>query len=176
MKKINIFFSLMIISFFFLISEERINYDYDLEDIGNLLEIEFIKNGELYFKNKNSIIKKIDIELAYRDIEKTNGLKFRSSLKENRGMLFLLKNQEEYKKINMKNMRIPLDIVYINQLNTVIFIKKNISPMREIEVIDFSVPDTIKYILEIHAGMSNKWGIKEGITKITWFFSGKNGN
>ncbi|WP_238784353.1 DUF192 domain-containing protein [Blattabacterium cuenoti] len=138
-------------------------------DVGNLLEIEFIKNGEIYLKNNNSIIKKIDIELADKDIEKSNGLKYRSFLKENRGMLFLLKNQEEYKQINMKDVRIPLDIIYINQFDTVVFLNKYITPMKEnIEIINFPSYINIKYILEINAGMSDKWGIKEGVTKITY--------
>ncbi|WP_185849219.1 DUF192 domain-containing protein [Blattabacterium cuenoti] len=168
MKKINIFYSLVIIIIcFFIKSSERICYNSDMFlDIGNLLEIEFIKDGELYLKNDNYIIKKIDVELAYRDAEKRNGLKYRSFLKENRGMLFLLKNQEEYKQIDMKNVRVPLDIVYINQLDTVVFVNNNVSPMKNIETINFP-STTIKYILEINAGMSNKWGIKEGVTKIT---------
>ncbi|WP_185857318.1 DUF192 domain-containing protein [Blattabacterium cuenoti] len=172
MKKINIFCSFIIIVIMilciFINSSERINYDSDMFlDVGNLLEIEFIKDGEIYLNNNNSIIKKIDIELADKDIEKNNGLKYRSVLKKNRGMLFLLKDQEEYKQINMKDMRIPLDIVYINQFNTVIFVNKYVSPMKDIEEINF--PLYIKYILEINAGMSDKWGIKEGVTKITCF-------
>ncbi|WP_238784860.1 DUF192 domain-containing protein [Blattabacterium cuenoti] len=167
MKRFNILFPLIIMFMCFLInSSERIYQNSDMFlDIGSLLEIEFLKDGELYLKNKNNVIKKIDIELADLDTEKKNGLKYRSFLKENRGMLFLLKNQEEYKKIDMKDMRIPLDIVYINQFDTVIFVNKYINPMKNIENLNFSSP--IKYVLEINAGMSNKWGIKEGVTKIT---------
>ncbi|WP_238784160.1 DUF192 domain-containing protein [Blattabacterium cuenoti] len=156
---------------FFINSSERIPYDSDLFlDIGNLLEIKFIKDGELYFTNNNYIIKKIDVELAHRDTDRRNGLKYRSILKKNRGMLFLLKNKEEYKKINMKDVRIPLDFVYINQFDTVIYLDKYVSPMKDIEIINFPSTINIKYILEINAGMSNEWGIKEGITKIACFF------
>ncbi|WP_185872221.1 DUF192 domain-containing protein [Blattabacterium cuenoti] len=168
MKKINIF--LIIISFFFILSSERSDNNLFL-DIGKLLEIEFIKHGELYMKNKNSIIKKIDIELADKATEKRNGLKYRSFLKENRGMLFIIKNQEEYKRIDMENMRIFLDIIYINQFDTVIFVNQYVSPMRKFEIVD--LPSKIKYILEINAGMSKKWGIKKGITKITWYLNKK---
>ncbi|WP_185866010.1 DUF192 domain-containing protein [Blattabacterium cuenoti] len=172
MKKINVFFPLIVFLLLFILSSERSDHDFFLDlnmGVGDLLEIKFIRHGELYMRNKNSIIKKIDIELAYRDTEKMNGLKYRSFLEENRGMLFLLNNQEEYKKIDMKNMRIPLDIIYINQFDTVIFVNKDVSPMRDFEIVDFS--SKIKYVLEINAGMSEKWGIKEGITKITWFLN-----
>lgn len=167
-KIINFFYLIIIIICFFIKSSDRIDYNYDMfSDIGNQLEIEFIKDGELYLKNNNYIIKKIDIELAHRDTEKRNGLKYRSFLKENRGMLFLLKNQEEYQQINMKDVRIPLDIIYINQFDTVIFVNKHVSPMKDIEIINFP-SNIIKYVLEINAGMSDKWKIKEGVTKITW--------
>ncbi|WP_341657964.1 DUF192 domain-containing protein [Blattabacterium cuenoti] len=171
MKKINIFFPLIIMFMcFFINSSERIYDDFDMFlDIGSLLEIDFIKEGELYLKNNNNVIKKIDIELADLDTEKKNGLKYRSFLKENRGMLFFMKNKEEYKKIDMKDMRISLDIVYINQFDTVIFVNKYINPMKNIENLNLDSP--IKYVLEINAGMSKKWGIKEGITKITWIMN-----
>ncbi|WP_238526736.1 DUF192 domain-containing protein [Blattabacterium sp. (Blaberus giganteus)] len=159
---------MVIVICFFIKSSEKICYDSDMFlDIGNMLEIEFIKDGELYMKNNNHIIKKIDVELAYRDTEKINGLKYRSSLKENKGMLFLLKNQEEYKQIDMRDVRIPLDIVYINQFDTIVFVNQNVSPMKDIETINLP-SNTIKYILEINAGMVSKWGIKKGITKITF--------
>ncbi|WP_185863803.1 DUF192 domain-containing protein [Blattabacterium cuenoti] len=172
MKKINILFPLIIMFMcFFINSSERI-YDNNSDmflDIGSLLEIEFIKDGVLYLKNNNNVIKKIDIELADLDIEKKNGLKYRSFLKESRGMLFILKNKEEYKKIDMKDMRISLDIVYINQFDTVVFVNKYVNPMKNIENMNLDSP--IKYILEINAGMSKKWGIKEGVTKITWIMN-----
>ncbi|WP_341660053.1 DUF192 domain-containing protein [Blattabacterium cuenoti] len=168
MKKINILFPLITMFMcLFINSSERIYENSDMFlDIGSLLEIEFLKDGELYLKNNNNVIKKIDIELADLDTEKKNGLKYRSFLKESRGMLFILKNKEEYKKIDMKDMRISLDIVYINQFDTVIFVNKYVNPMKNIENLNLDSP--IKYILEINAGMSKKWGIKEGITKITW--------
>ncbi|WP_341659808.1 DUF192 domain-containing protein [Blattabacterium cuenoti] len=171
MKKINIFFPLIIMFMcLFINSSERIYDNSDMFlDIGSLLEIVFIKDGELYLKNNNNVIKKIDIELADLDTEKKNGLKYRSFLKENRGMLFILKNKEEYKKIDMKDMRISLDIVYINQFDTVIFVNKYVNPMKNIENLNLDSP--IKYILEINAGMSKKWGIKEGVTKITWIMN-----
>ncbi|WP_185871642.1 DUF192 domain-containing protein [Blattabacterium cuenoti] len=169
MKKNNIFLFLIICFCFIINSSERFFDDSDMFlEIGNLLEIKFIKNGELYLINNNFIIKKIDIELAYLDTEKKNGLKYRSYIKENRGMLFLLKNQEEYKQINMKNVQIPLDIVYIDQFDTVIFVNKYINPMKDIEIINFPSNTNIKYILEVNAGMTNKWGVKEGLTKISW--------
>ncbi|WP_185866587.1 DUF192 domain-containing protein [Blattabacterium cuenoti] len=162
MKKMKILFSL-IVFFFFLSSEKSEKVDELFRDIGDQLEIQFLKHGELFMTNKNFFFKKIEIELANKEIEKKNGLMYRSFMKENRGMLFVLDKQEEIQKMNMKNMRIPLDIVYIDHFNKVVMINKYVSPMRNIEVIQ---NPSVKYILEINAGMSDKWGIKKGITKV----------
>ncbi|AWU42958.1 DUF192 domain-containing protein [Blattabacterium punctulatus] len=162
MKKIKIKF-LLILFFLFSASEKSENEESLFFDVGDQLEIEFLKNGELYMKNENFLIKKIDVELANTPIKIKNGLMYRSSLKENRGMLFLLTNKEDIHQINMKNMRIPLDIIYIDYFNTVFFINKYVYPMNRIEKINIS---KIKYILEINAGMSDNWGIKKGKTKI----------
>ncbi|WP_185852774.1 DUF192 domain-containing protein [Blattabacterium cuenoti] len=162
MKKVKILFS-MIVFFFFLSSEKSEKEDDLFGNIGDQLEIQFLKHGELYMKNKNFFLKKIEIELANKEIEKKNGLTYRSFMKEDRGMLFILDKKEKIQKMNMKNMRIPLDIIYIDHFNTVIFVNKYVSPMRNIEVIN---KPSVKYILEINAGMSDKWGIKKGITKV----------
>ncbi|AGD97937.1 hypothetical protein BLBBOR_022 [Blattabacterium sp. (Blatta orientalis) str. Tarazona] len=162
MKKVNILFSL-IVFFFFLSSEKSEKEDELFRDIGDQLEIQFLKHGELYIKNKNFLLKKIEIELANKEIEKKTELMYRSFMKEDRGMLFILDKKEKIQKMNMKNMRIPLDIVYIDHFNIVIFVNKYVSPMRNIEVIN---NPSVKYILEINAGMSEKWGIKKGITKV----------
>lgn len=161
----------VIILFFLIHSSETIVYYKDdnfFSDIGNSLNIEFIKDGDLYFiDNRNSTVKKIKIEIAKKDSDKINGLKFRSSIQDDTGMLFLLRDQEEYKKINIKGVRKFLDIIYIDQYNTIIFIDKNVNPIKEIEFIDF-YPSMIKYVLEINAGMSEKWKIKEGF-RVNWF-------
>ncbi|AER40863.1 MAG: DUF192 domain-containing protein [Flavobacteriales bacterium] len=163
MNKVKILFLFLLIPFLFSSSERGENEDQLFFDIGDQLEIEFLKDGELYMKNENILIKKIDIELADRDTEKKNGLMYRSFLKEDRGLLLVLNDKEEVININMENMRIPLDIVCIDDSNTVIIVNKYVLPMKKVEKINFT---GIKYVLEINAGMSDKWRIKEGITKI----------
>ncbi|WP_185882419.1 DUF192 domain-containing protein [Blattabacterium cuenoti] len=163
MKKI--FVIILFLFLFFIISSEKEDNENDMLfdfDIGNKLEINFIKNGELYIINKNDL-KKIDVEIAVDKIQINNGLSYRSSLKENRGMLFILNNEEDIKNLNMDNIRIPLDIIYINQNYVVSFIKKNVFPMEEI-ILNKEL-NNIKYILEINSGLCDKFGIKLNKTK-----------
>lgn len=172
MKKIIVRIFIFVIILFFISDEilydYKNNYDYFL-DIGSLLKIKFIKNGKLFIKNliKKEKTKIIDVEFVKDEIDKKNGLKYRSFLKEKNGVLFFLKKKEEYKYIfDTKNLRIPLDIIYINKYNTVVYIEKFVSPMREINYIYYDVK-MIKYILAINSGLSDKWGIKENLTKVS---------
>lgn len=161
MKK-NIFF---IILLYFLLSCQN--------DIisSNLLEIKFIKDATLLLKNNDKIIKNLDVELAITDQETNQGLMYRSYIKENQGMLFIFE-EINYKKFWMKNTRIPLDIIYIDENNTVIHIIKNVPPMNEIKILESKKP--VKFVLEVNGKMSDKWGIKEGVTKIFWEVINKN--
>ncbi|WP_185868507.1 DUF192 domain-containing protein [Blattabacterium cuenoti] len=154
--------------FFFLKEEKKIENDCNLLNLENLVDIKFNKNGIVYIKNqKNIAIKVLNIEIARNKIEKMNGLKYRSHLMENEGMLFIINDKKDYQKINMDNMRIPLDIIYLNMNGEVVNILPDVSPMRKIRnIVDF--PSKIKYILEVNAGMCNKWGIKKGLTNISY--------
>lgn len=135
------------------------------------LEIEFIKEGELQLKNGDKIIKKIDIELATTAQERAQGLMHRSSMQEDRGMLFIF-DEVKPQSFWMRNTRIPLDIIYIDADNVVINIAKNTLPMAETGIPQSSNP--AKFVLEINGGMSEKWGIKEGVTKVSWKKISKN--
>ncbi|WP_185882928.1 DUF192 domain-containing protein [Blattabacterium cuenoti] len=173
MKKKYLLLLILFLLLLFVSSDQK-NYSDNEEfmDLENSLEIDFIPHGKLSFIKNGKIIKTIDIELSQKETEKANGLQYRSSLKKDRGMLFILNNKEEYQEINMKNVRIPLDIIYLDQNSIIFFIRKNVPPM--IEKIDgfyFNPKKNIKYILEINSGMSDQWGIKEGTTKINWTFN-----
>lgn len=135
------------------------------ENIFEPLEIEFIKEGELQLKNGNEIIKKIDIELAITNQERNQGLMYRSSMKENQGMLFIFEDAKP-QSFWMKNTRIPLDIIYIGADSTVLNIAKNVPPMTQEGIPQSNGP--AKFVLEINGGMSDQWNIKERVTKISW--------
>lgn len=128
------------------------------------IEIEFLKEGELKLYNNDSVIKKLDIELAKSDNERAIGLMNRSTMQENQGMLFVFK-EDNNTGFWMKDTRIPLDIIYIGEDSTVISIVKNKQPF-DLNAEGATAP--YRYVLEVNGTMANKWGIKEGITKINW--------
>lgn len=97
------------------------------------------------------------VELAKNAIERKNGLMFRKKLPEKQGMLLIFP-KETNTGIWMKNTYIPLDIIFISREK---IINKIIYGKPKDETILYSNHPT-KYVLEINAGLSKKFNIKEG--------------
>ncbi len=126
--------------------------------------IKFEKDGELTFTTKSGeYITQIDIEIADTNPKRMQGLMFRESMKENRGMLFIFPT-EEYQSFWMKNTIIPLDMIFVNAKRDIVNIHKNTTPYSE-----QSYPSTspAKYVIEVNAGFTDKYNIKPG-DKIVW--------
>ncbi|NAS32473.1 DUF192 domain-containing protein [Flavobacteriaceae bacterium R38] len=122
-------------------------------------EISFKKEGTLELFNTDEVlIKALDIEIADNDYETETGLMHRKSMLENRGMLFIFKD-EEPRFFYMKNTEISLDIIYINSELKIVSFVENAETLNEA-----SLPSNFpaKYVLEINAGLVEKWGIKVG--------------
>ncbi|WP_299229648.1 DUF192 domain-containing protein [uncultured Psychroserpens sp.] len=124
------------------------------------ITIPFKKEGELQLKKRvsDSIIASIDIEVADDEYQTQTGLMYRNSMENSQGMLFVFSNSE-YRNFYMKNTKIPLDIIYISEDQTVVSIQKNTKPMDEM-----SLPSEgpAKYVLEVNAGLSDQWTLEKG--------------
>nr|WP_299343819.1 DUF192 domain-containing protein [Allomuricauda sp.] len=122
--------------------------------------IHFSKEGELTISRPqtDSTLVKLDIEIAETDYETQTGLMYRDSMDDNQGMLFIF-SDNEMRSFYMKNTEIPLDIIYINEKLEIVSFQKNASPLDET-----GLPSQFpaKYVLEINAGLSDKWGIATG--------------
>jgi len=121
-------------------------------------EIRFTKEGELRIFKKDSLLTSIDIEIAESDYETETGLMHRSSMKEKQGMLFI---QDEFKVQNfyMKNTQISLDLIYIDESLKIVSFQENAIPYDE-SSLSSKVP--AKYVLEINAGLAEKWLLEVG--------------
>ncbi|MFH1173007.1 MAG: DUF192 domain-containing protein [bacterium] len=101
------------------------------------------------------------VELAITDQEKAQGLMFRTSLPEKSGMLFIYK-KESQPGIWMKNTKIPLDIIWLNQNKEIVFLAKNAPPGDEKDYAHFSPGISASYVLEINAGWADKLNLQTG--------------
>ncbi|MDD3458819.1 MAG: DUF192 domain-containing protein [Weeksellaceae bacterium] len=137
------------------------------------VEIEFTKQGELEFLDgEGQILKKIDIEIADTPNKRARGLMDRSSMDQDKGMLFIFEDNEIQKHtFYMKDTRIPLDIMYFGKDSVLINIARNAQPGAESELSGGTVAaakEDSKFVVEINGGLADQWGIKEGETKINW--------
>ena len=99
-----------------------------------------------------------EVEVSDNSIERTQGLMFRDSLDENKGMLFIFPELGLYS-FWMKNTLIPLDIIWINKNLEVIDIKKNIQPCVTETCNNYSPSSEALYVLEINSNLTEKYGI-----------------
>lgn len=120
--------------------------------------VSFKKEGILTIKNAefDAIIKSLDIEIADDEYETQTGLMYRTTLETNHGMLFIFPDVQ-MRSFYMKNTKIPLDIIYIDESKSIISIQKNVQPFDET-----SLPSDApaKYVLEINGGLSDVWQLK----------------
>ncbi len=122
-------------------------------------EIEFSKGGEFSFYKEGEIFKTIDIELAITDYEQQTGLMYRKSMEEDQGMLFIYEDERPRPYFYMKNTYIGLDLIYISADEKIVDINKNAKPLDETSL-DSEAP--AKYVLEVNAGMADKWNLNIG--------------
>ncbi|QQX77053.1 MULTISPECIES: DUF192 domain-containing protein [Aequorivita] len=123
-------------------------------------EITFTKEGELQlFKAENdSLIARLNIEIADDEYSTQTGLMYRHSMAEDQAMLFIF-NTMQPRSFYMKNTEIPLDIIYLNADKQIVSIQKNAKPFDE-----SSLPSEApsQYVLEVNAGLADKWKLEKG--------------
>lgn len=94
--------------------------------------------------------------------EKEIGLSEKTSLPQNSGMLFIFDNVD-YHSFWMKNMKIPVDIIFINKDKIVTIIENAQPPKSPEDNLQIFRPDEkADKVLEINAGLSKKYGFKKG--------------
>jgi len=102
-----------------------------------------------------------DVEIANTPRTRENGLMFRKNLNEGRGMLFIF-SEENINPFWMKNTLIPLDIIWLDSNQEIVFIGLDNEPCEpnNCPLINPGIP--AKYVLEINAGLSEKIGLEIG--------------
>jgi len=101
------------------------------------------------------------VETAKTPAERENGLMFRESLSRDSGMFFIFEKTGIYS-MWMKNMLIPLDIIWLDENNKVVFIKQNALPCTDSECESIKPAEQALYALEINAGLAQELRINVG--------------
>lgn len=126
----------------------------------------YLKTKQIFpFKeNPTAIINEHAFELTIADSDKERqiGLSETKSLSENQGMLFLFEKPGYYS-FWMKNMKIAIDIIYINDQN-IVSIQHNAQPPTNLteSPIIYTPAGPSDKVLEINSGLAEKYNFKIG--------------
>ena len=101
----------------------------------------------------------ITAELAVTLEERQMGLMHRRKIDPDQGMLLVFE-QVNYYSIWMKNMKIPLDILWLDREKRIVHIEKNVPPCKEDPCPSYSSRFPALYVLEIKAGSVEEHGLK----------------
>lgn len=117
------------------------------------------KQGKVTINNQT-----FSVKLAQTNEEKEKGLSGTSSLSEKSGMLFVF-DEPGYHSFWMKNMKFPIDMIYISD-QKVVTIYKNAQPLSSDEEspIIYKPESPADMVLEINAGEADKYNMKSGDT------------
>jgi|SRR3989344_4410118 len=103
--------------------------------------------------------KEIRVEVVATEAERLKGLGGRDEIPQDFGMLFIFQ-ESDYQGIWMKEMRFPLDIIWLNDSLEIVDIKEAVEPKTYPDVF-FPHRESI-YVLELNAGMAKKNKLEVG--------------
>lgn len=101
------------------------------------------------------------VVVADDESERQQGLGSRTAVTDGEGMLFVFPRDAQWA-IWMKDMKIPIDIVWLDFNKQVIHVEQSVQP--ETYPARFSPPSNARYVLELTSGMVEKAAIKPGVT------------
>lgn len=101
------------------------------------------------------------VEIADTYEKQKTGLMGVKRLDSGKGMLFVFDAEGEYG-FWMKNMSIPLDIIWVDGGKKVVYIARNLQPCTADSCFIHKSDASAKYVLEINGGEAEKAGIKIG--------------
>lgn len=137
----------------------------------SLVVVFYFKRDNFHLLNKNMETMKICFnehcflaQVAKTKEQRAKGLMFRENLADNEAMLFVFENIGLHS-FWMKNCKIPLDIIWLDENYKVVAIKPNNQPCPVVgDCVSISPNAVTKYVLEIKAGLASQLGLDENST------------
>ena len=123
-----------------------------------------VRSGSNGYRQVNVIVNGVVLvaDIAATDEQRTKGLSVKDSLADNEAMLFVLDNEGEHT-FWMKNMKFPIDIIWIDTDKTVVHIEHNLQPCSsELFCPTYKPNDESLYVLETVGGFAERHDIVKG--------------
>ena len=103
--------------------------------------------------------KNITAELTMTDEERARGLMFRERVDDDQGMLFVFEDEGFYS-FWMKNMKFPIDILWLDKEKRIVHIEHCVPPCRREPCLSYEPDIPSLYVLELKAGSVEKNTLK----------------
>lgn len=123
---------------------------------GQSPEVESLEADEVCIKDRC-----FSVEIAANQSQREYGLMNREYLDPDKGMLFVYED-EGYHSFWMKNTLIPLDIIWINSGQEIVYIEKNAQPCTSDYCPLIDPWTNASYVLEINGGQCDEYNISVG--------------
>jgi uncharacterized membrane protein (UPF0127 family) len=104
---------------------------------------------------------RIKAEIVDTPEERAQGLMYRDKVEENEGMLFIFEELGFYS-FWMKNMKIPIDIIWLSPEGKVVYIAAKIPPCTKDPCPSYQPYQKAQYVLELAAGKAERENLKIG--------------
>jgi uncharacterized membrane protein (UPF0127 family) len=106
----------------------------------------------------NGSVSTVYVEVARTPEEQEKGLMYRTSMDEDRGMIFVF-DGDEPRSFWMENTVLPLDMVFVNGRLEIVDINHNATPYSETV---FTSRAGCKYVIEVNGGYCLRHGVNAG--------------
>lgn len=103
----------------------------------------------------------LQVEIADTPPEIRRGYMFREKIADDEGMIFLL-GQDDFHSFWMKNCKVPLDIIWLDEKWIVVHVERNLPPCTEDPCPSYLPMRSARYVLEMRGGLSEKVGPRLG--------------
>ncbi len=104
---------------------------------------------------------KVRVEFVNEPPDLATGLMFRGELGKERGMLFIYA-YDDYQRIWMKNMKFPIDIIWIDSDYRIKWVVKDAKPCTVEPCEVYSSPERARFVLEVNSGFAKANNITPG--------------
>ena len=99
-------------------------------------------------------------DVAITGDQRSKGLAVKDTLAENESMLFVFSKANDYS-FWMKNMKFPIDIIWLGTDRYVIHIEHSLEPCESDACPSYTPDDKAQYVLETVAGFAKKYNVTE---------------
>ncbi len=104
---------------------------------------------------------KVKVEVVIDPLEVNTGLMFRDELGKDKGMLFSY-GYDDYHSMWMKNMKFPIDIIWIDYDNRIVEVTRDAKPCLWEPCAVYRPPKKARYVLEVNTNFTEENNVIPG--------------